>query len=452
MQTPQKTAPPSARRSSKQQKMLADQKAVQSDNDAYLIAAQDGDQTPSRKKRQPRKKSNARKNGVQSDIGEFQEHEPSQRQSSLPAKSKSTPAKAIKNDAYAGPTFHQSPAASALPMPTFFSKSAPRNTAAATIVETTDGSSDAREQVGQAIEEKRDPTPLDWIFDAARQAKGTPNGVSPARMISPLSGSPGPGPGVRREETDFPFELEEPEQNTNTSANSTPFSQRLAASVTPHSTSEGGLSMTEEERRAKTAALKKALMNNASPVQSPLRSPFKDDNPFNARNAPANAIFPPRHTSNPATPTYQNGYPGAHNNQYFQHKSPSPNRNFTGAPQPTHSGRPPSSNLRNVYDPLPGDPTSLSPSTTAPQPAVPPPQATPVSPPNTAPMPRISTARSPEQPRRPLNFEAIYGATSGSRPSSEGNARGAGHNSKPSLEQGLDDLKKALNMNFFGNA
>ncbi|KAK5954394.1 hypothetical protein OHC33_004116 [Knufia fluminis] len=444
MQTPQKTAPQSARRSSKQHKPQTEQKAVQSDNDAYLVAPQEGEQTSSRKKRQPRKKSNARKNGVQSDVGEFQDHEPIHRHSSLPGKPKSTPAKAIKSDAYAGPTFHQSPAASALPMPSFFSKSFPNNTGISTIAETTDGSSDSREKLGQAIEEKRDPTPLDWMFNAARQAKGTPNGASPARMLSPPFGSPAASPGGRREEGAFPFELDEPEQSQTTF--STPFSQRLAASRTPQSTYEGGQSMTEEERKAKTAALKKALMNNASPSPTQLGSPFKEDNPFNARNASPNNNFPPRHTSNPAVPTYQNGYTG---NQYYQNGPSSPNRNFTGVAQYNPNSRPPSSNLRNVYDPAAGGGV-MSPAITTLQSAVPPPRAIPLSPPATAPQSRISTARSPEQPRRPLNFEAIYGATSGSRPSSEGNTNG--HNSNPSLEQGLDDLKKALNMDFFGRA
>lgn len=447
MLTPPKITPQGARRSSKQQKPRSEQKAAQSDNDAYLIPPQEGDQTPSRKKRQPRKKSNARKNGVQSDVGEFQEHEPNHRPTLPgPGKPKSTPSKAIKSDAYAGPTFHQSPDASALPMPSFFSKSVPNNAAISTIAETTDGSSDSREKTAHAIEEKRDPTPLDWMFDAARQAKGTPNGASPARMLSPLARSPAPSPGVRREEADFPFELEDPDQITPTY--STPFSQRLAASRTPHSTSEGGQPMTEEERKAKTAALKKALMNNASPGPSPLGSPFRDDNPFNARNASPGNDFSPRNASNSAIPTYQNGYAGNHNNQYFQQVPPSPNRNLTGGVQPNYTSRPPSSSLRNIYDPSSGGAAPMSPPATVPQPAGAPPRSISLSPPNTAPQTRISTARSPEQPRRPLNFEAIYGGSSGNRPSSEGNA--SGHNSKPSLEQGLDDLKKALNLNFLG--
>jgi len=449
MLTPPKTAPQAGRKSSKQQRPRSEQKAVQSDNDAYLVPPQEGDQTPSRKKRQPRKKPNARKNGVQSDVGEFQDHDPNHRPS-LPAsgKPKSTPAKAIKSDAYAGPTFHQSPAASALPMPSFFSKSVPNNAAISTVAETTDGSSDSRQRLGQAIEEKRNPTPLEWMFDAARQAKGTPNGASPARMLSPLARSPAPSPGMRREEADFPFELEGPEQGTPTY--STPFSQRLAASRTPHSTSEGGQSMSEEERKAKTAALKKALMNNASSSPSSLGSPFRDDNPFNARNASSSNDSTQRNTSDPATPVSQNGYVGNHNNQYFQQTLPSPNRNFTGGVQPNYNSRPPSSNLRNVYDPSSGGVVPMSPPTTVSQSGGAPPRAMPMSPPNTVSQPRISTARSPEQSRRPLNFEAIYGGSGGNRPSSEGNA--SGHNSKPSLEQGLDDLKKALNMNFFGRA
>lgn len=421
MQTPQKPAPQAARPSSKSQKpQTENQISAQSDNDAYLAASREGDQTPSKKNRKPRKKSNARKNGVQSDVGEVQEQD-AYRNVSHSTRPKNTPAKAIKSDAYAGPTFHQSPAASALPMPSFFSKSVPNATMVDTVVESTDGTSESKQEQHTSLAEKRESTPLDWMFQAARQSRGTPNGTSPARLLSPMSGSPAPSPGPRKEEADFPFELDGVEDDKST--HPTPFSQRLAASRSPQSTSEGGQSLTDEERRAKTAALKKALMDSASPESS--ASPLKDDNPFNARNLPANNYFPPRHTSNPVTPTYQNGYNGGQN-QYFQYMPTSPNRN----PSVQSSYRPPSSNLRNVYEPA---------------------FSVPMSPPSTAPAERVSTARSPSQPQRQLNFGAIYGGTSGnSRPQSEGNP--VRHNSKPSLEQGLDDLKKALNMEMLRRA
>ena len=417
MQTPQKNAPQSARRSSKQQRPKTEgQQSAQSDNDAYLVAPQEGDQTPSTKKRQPRKKSNARKNGVQSDVGEMADNQGS-RHFSHSERVRQTPAKAVKSDAYAGPTFHQSPAASALPMPSFLSRSVPSSAAISTISETADGSSDAKQEAAKEMEKQRETTPRDWMFDAARQAKGTPNGASPARMLSPRNGTPVASPAARREEADFPFELDgedEPDP-----VYTTPLSHRFAASRSPPANPEGGQLLTEEERKAKTAALKKALLKSAANPETPAPA-FNDGNPFNAKNV---TPTPPRHTSNPSTPTYMNGYNSNQNNHYFQQYAPqSPSRNFTTQPV----NRPQSSGLRNVYDPT---------------------RAPPMSPPATISEQRISTARSPP-PAKPLNFESIYGQTS--RPSSEGNIYG--HNSKPSLEQGLDDLKKALNMDFLGRA
>ncbi|KAK5098802.1 hypothetical protein LTS08_006180 [Lithohypha guttulata] len=415
MQTPQKDEPqPGARRSSKQHRPRTEHK-VQSDNDITQVNQQEGELTPSKKNRKPRKASNARKNGVQSDVGETIDQ--GQRHGNYHDRNKKTPAKAIRSDAYAGPTFHQSPAASALPMPSFLSRSVPNNAPVSTITETADGSSDAKEEAVADIEERREATPLDWMFNAARQARVTPDEASPARRLSPSNQSP----TIRREDTDFPFELDAIQDKRPNQ--STPFSQLLAASRTPQSVSEGGQSLTDEERKAKTAALKKALLNAGNEQQI---LPANDSNPFNAKNAPANS-YTPRHTSNPSTPSYTNGYGPGQNSHYFQYAPQgSPTRNFTS--QTTN--RPPSSGLRNVYNPAMAPP--LSP------------------PPTTMPEQRISTARSPQpQPARALNFGAIYGTTP-SRPQSEGNQHG--HNSKPSLEQGLDDLKRALNMNFFGQA
>lgn len=423
MQTPQKnSAPQSVRKASKQHKPGTEQKAAQSDNDVLLVIPPlaDEEQTTPKRTKKSRKTSNARRNGIHSDIGEMAEYQ-GQRPNSQHDRIKKTPAKVI-SDAYAGPTFHQSPAASALPMPSFLSKSVPNN-AISTISETAGDTAEVRKEAAKDIEEKRDSTPLDFLFDAARQARGTPSGASPARLLSPQNQSPATTPAARREETDFPFEFEREEPK---SVYATPFSQRLAASRTPQSTSEGGQSLTEEERRAKTAALKKALLN---PSNDQLGPTFNDSNPFNAKNAPV-STNPPRHASNPSTP-YTNGYYPSQNS-YFQYGAQnSPTRNFTTA---QNNNRPPSSGLRNVYNPMGTAP--LSP------------------PPTTMPEQRISTTRSPpvQPPRAALNFGAIYGNSSQthSRPQSEGSQHG--HNSKPSLEQGLDDLRKALNMSYLGQA
>lgn len=414
MHTPQKSQPQHHRASSKQQKIQPRpdvQRNVQSDNDAYQTFTQDGDQTPSRKNKKSRKRSNAKKSGAQSDVGEIGEpHIP--RHHGQTQRVKATPVKDLQDQAYAGPTFHQSPAPSALPMPSFYSRSVPTDPPVGSIAETTDGTFDIKSEDKEEEGERRESTPLDFLFHAARQARGTPNGASPARLCS-QSGSPAPrSPAVRDGDTDFPFEFDGVDESRSTS--STPFSQRLAASKTPKSTSEGGVPLTDEERQAKTAALKKALMPSVN-EEVKLGPAFNDNNPFNARNAPASS--PQRHTPSPSTPQQVNAYPTGPNPQYFQYGSNSPTRNFT----PQTNSRAASSNLRHVYSP----------------------DAVPMSPPSTVPDRRVPAAQSPP-PRRQLNFEAIYGA--GPRPQSEGNP--TGHNPKPSLEQGLDDLRRALNMNF----
>lgn len=418
MQTPPKNnVPPSGRKSSRHHKSRNEQSAAQSDNDTLLVPPQAGDQTPSKKNRKSRKASNARRNGVQSDIGEVVDYQ-AQRSAAQQDRTKKTPAKAI-SDAYAGPTFHQSPAASVLPMPSFLSKSVP-NKAINPTVEPADIPAKAHNEVGKELAEARETTPLDFLFDAARQARGTPNGASPARMLSPQSQSPVVTPSARREENDFPFEFEGEEPK---SVYSTPLNQRLAASRTPQSVSEGGRSLTEEERRAKTTALKKALLD---PDDAQLGPAFSDSNPFNARNVSTGTV-PARHSSNPSTPN-ANGQYTSQNNYFPYGIQNSPTRNFATQA----SNRPPSSGLRNVYKPA--EAATLSP------------------PPTTMPDQRTSTARHPVlQPQRPAtNFGAIYGSPNHTRPQSEGSQER--HNSKPSLEQGLDDLRKALNMNFMGQA
>lgn len=411
MQTPQKVQHQRPRASSKHQKSQSRpdvQRTVQSDNDAYQTFTQDGDQTPSRKNKKTRKRSNAKKSGAQSDVGEI--GDPQVPRHNHIQRVKATPVKELQDQAYAGPTFHQSPAPSALPMPSFYSRSVPTNPVASTIPESTDGTFDAKPKDREELGEKRESTPLDFLFNAARQARTTPNAASPARLCS-QSGSPAPrSPAVRDGDTDFPFEYDSVDENRSKAP--TPFSQRLAATKTPKAMSEGGVSLTDEERQAKTAALKKALMPSAVPEAT--LEPAFNDNPFNARNAPTPTSQ--RYSSSPSTPQQLNGYAAGPNPQYFPpYGANSPTRNFT----PQTSTRTASSNLRHVYSP----------------------GAVPMSPPATAPDRRFNATQSPP-PQRQLNFGAIYGQDA--RPQSEGNP--VGHNPKPSLEQGLDDLKKVLNM------
>ena len=317
------------------------------------------------------------------------------------AKAKATPIK----QAYAGPTFHQSPAASALPMPSFYSKSVPNvsSTQPPQIIEELGNESDAVE----ATPSKRESTPLDWIFDRARQSQSTPRGQSPGVQNghpsfnggSPARRSPAP-------DSVFPFELDgssTPGDDGNSFA--TPYKERIDSLKSTRSTSDGVRSMDERERKAKTDALKKLLLKSP---QSQASSGPDQNNPFNAR-AP-----PPRPRSGPSTPNHMNGYAGPHQSpQYF----PNMPRQHNGDLNYNSQFRQPS-NLRNIYG-GPPEPEAAELSSDAP-----------ISP------PRISTVRSPaHQPVPPT-----YG---GPTPVSTADAN---HKAKASTAQLEDDLRRMLKL------
>ena len=289
----------------------------------------------------------------------------------VPPQSRGTP---IKKQAYAGPNFHSSPAPSALPIPSFYSKSMPSIPSSNTpdILEE-EGGAEATEAVEESsttqteTSRKRESTPLDFLFDAARQARGTPRGESPAvrsANISTVGNSPVNGSPAAREcsESDFPFELEGHGANSQIGpAFATPYKERIhalrSASASPAATPP---ILDEEERKAKTDALKKLLMNAQS--QRPATAVHLQPdacNPFNARAPDSRSTSLPinqlRQRSNPSTPG-----PQAHQNMSpQQHFLPGPNQpryDLRNGASPVP--RPASSNLRRQYhaqdDPIPG--------------------------------------------------------------------------------------------------
>jgi hypothetical protein len=337
-----------------------------------------------------------------------------------PMKTQATP---IKSAAYAGPTFHQSPAASALPMPSFYSKSVPNVSGplAQPIPESEeDGQREAT--LSHDTPTKRESTPLDFLFQAARQARDTPRGESPSansgylsvRTGSPASKSPAP----REPDSMFPFELDgasTPGEDGTSFA--TPFKERMAALNTSRPSSEGSQHLDETERRAKTDALKRFLMkNNAPPAPSP-----DFNNPFNARapSSPNNLTTPPaqiRQRSGPSTPSYMQTYNGMpQGDQYFQQLPPFPREDFSH-----YTAARVASNLRNVYgavnDPEPAELSSDSA----------------ISP------PRISTARQPSypQPAAPVILPGT-GPMNNTTPK---------HKAAPSMQEMEDDLRRVLKL------
>lgn len=171
---------------------------------------------------------------------------------------------------YAGPTFHASPAASALPLPTFFSKSVPdtewSTDPGMTALETEDESQDtepgeltpskSRSALKEDVARKgHSSSPLDFLFKAARDSKG----ATQANLSDGNSERASPVPQTHKSlkspqsaSTDgamFSFEMETPEPK------STPIGPSFA---TPY-----------RERMD-------ALRSTSSPLQSPHTPPYDE--------------------------------------------------------------------------------------------------------------------------------------------------------------------------------
>ena len=173
---------------------------------------------------------------------------------------------------YAGPTFHASPAPSALPMPSFFSNSVPESDLEPTLeldddstetdpdVETTPSKPKSRAPINE-----RQSTPLDFLFKAAVEAKN-PNmqrGSEPdAKTRSPQTDSK-----VQRHQkgmTDgmFPFEMENHDTHPGIGPSFAPsYKDRMDALRSSSSPSQAPTDLDEEQRKAKTDALKNLLLN-----------------------------------------------------------------------------------------------------------------------------------------------------------------------------------------------
>ncbi|OAP61165.1 hypothetical protein AYL99_03366 [Fonsecaea erecta] len=261
----------------------------------------------------------------------------------------------VKPAAYAGSAFQQSPAPSALPLPSFYSKSLPTTSSMPPqppISEDT-SSHDSSVTPGDESPSKRESTPCDFLFEAARQARATPRGDSPAARSGNLSvtnGSPAShSPAPREGDPMFPFELEGGNPGEDGLAFATPYKDRIEALRSTKSTSTGGRSMDENERRAKSEALKKLLMKSSGRENGTENDSVTDTNPFNARapySAGASLAYgQARSSSNPGTPVYM------HENSTYHHSPP--NFNPVGYPFPAAQMYTPkrtnSSRLRHVY-------------------------------------------------------------------------------------------------------
>ena len=232
----------------------------------------------------------------------------------FPGQPRATPMK----QAYAGPTFHASPAPSALPIPSFFSKSVPEakktDGLQARLDQESPGEKSSSED-GQttpsksavsrvtAREANREASPLDFLFDAARQAKSrgpasgseTPQAKSvrlpasePHHQPQQVSSQHESFRHHARHPTDpsmremFSLEAEAPPSPSNPigPAFSTPYQDRMSAfrsQKNPHAPPSGEF----EKDKAKVAALKSLLLypqpqrpSSASPHANHHSNPF----------------------------------------------------------------------------------------------------------------------------------------------------------------------------------
>lgn len=424
MSTPQQQATKASRRSGKKQRSSEPQDAIipVSVPQSHNTPPKANNHNKTNPKGQPRKPSHAQNmknqtDGSLSDRG--RPHNP------YSEKVKSTP---VKQAAYAGSTFQQSPAASALPMPSFYSKSLP--SAGFVPLPPTKAPSPpipTSTTPPRDLPNQRESTPCDFLFDAARKAKATPRGESPANFAgnlsvpssSPASRSPGPKEG----DSMFPFELDGgPVPGEDGSSFATPYKDRMAALRSTRSTSVGVKNMDENERKAKTEALKKLLMKSNGKDGNAMNNLYNDPpNPFNAKApiAQVNHSFQGSHlgrpNSNPSTPFYVQEHKDYHPQPPFPHIP------YHYAPGPMQTpNRPSSSGLRNVYG-AQSEPEYAELSS------------------DSAVTPPISTARK-QSPRSTQQYGAFIGQPYSPQP------QVSNHRSKPSAQQLEDDLRRVLKL------
>jgi Proline-rich nuclear receptor coactivator motif len=276
-----------------------------------------GDHNGSRKKNVMRsgKKSreNTRPNNPAYSNGVSHRHTSSQPSVTSPPPLKDSPH-------YAGPTFHASPAPSALPMPTFFSKSVPDSGLSASLELENESDEESASELTPSKPKvanpriNHEPSPLDFLFKAAIDARGktqqSPEVASRnATSNSDLKYSQRPEPSANGI---FSLELDGPERDM--SPYSTPVSSykdRMNALTSGGNQHHPKAEMDDVQRRAKTEELKHLLLNprpqrpaSASPQ---LKDPAHIHPHSNGVRYPVNPTL--HASSGPPTPVSFNGLP-----------------------------------------------------------------------------------------------------------------------------------------------
>ncbi|EZF33009.1 hypothetical protein GTR04_7120 [Trichophyton interdigitale] len=290
---------------------------------------------------------------------------------------------------YAGPTFHASPAPSALPIPSFFSKSVPE-TDSRTSDELQDESPDtdpgdstptkANNAPQQTQQEAGTASPLDFLFKAARQARAA-NPVSELEDSGPFNGSTPPRNEARPQQGErqisggvFPLELEGSDTRMSPIGPSfaTSFKDRMNALRATSPGKQGGFPGTTRENnttntnKLKSEALKNLLLNpplqraaSASPrLTDPSNGPNNNGSSNNKNDFRMSGDYsmyqqPTRYASGPASPVpfAHSGKPLGTRNEFSGPESTIPQQYLASLCAQTHRPPAPSSGLRSMVSP-----------------------------------------------------------------------------------------------------
>ncbi|KAH9811707.1 Proline-rich nuclear receptor coactivator motif [Teratosphaeria destructans] len=225
-----------------------------------------------------------------------------------------------KEQAYAGPTFHASPAPSSLPVPKFFSKSVPNGAAGkqSSLQARMEGEKGSEKQesspepdVVVPVEREAQQSPLDLFFkaDKMERERTRSNGMlSPELTNRKAPSTEPPNPFRQSVKNIFMREMDGEHEDMSSpktvSVNSKPFPGRLDVS-----SSSGRPQSSDEQRQADTQNLKNLLFNNIqspSTANAPHQTQQRVHSDANIFNTPSPPPFQ-RSTSGPVTPGQVSG-------------------------------------------------------------------------------------------------------------------------------------------------
>ncbi|KFY41117.1 hypothetical protein V494_03222 [Pseudogymnoascus sp. VKM F-4513 (FW-928)] len=265
--------------------------------------------------------------------------------------------------AYAGPTFHASPAPSALPMPSFFSKSVPESPSIkvsdSRADESNASSSDSSPPPiikARIAEQRQKESPLDFFFNADREEKARARSANSA--VGPFQPPAGPPPNEYRTpaantqgrnnpkfaggsaSSMFAMELDGTPGKPYGPAFSTPYSERInAARSTPSLVNSPSASATEQQKTTdRSEALKSFLFSGqkqAQPAQANGRAP---EPPYGGQQSPTpnRTAVQPSSPSGPRTNSYSSPQQQRHNG--FPYMNDMPGYGSVGRNTPRSSG------------------------------------------------------------------------------------------------------------------